>query len=82
MAVSDKHVFGATIEGLEVISHLITRYAIFEDLYLQRDIAARGELEVMLTGLYAEALIYLAKARKYFRTSTIGEWQTYFLSHM
>lgn len=74
VAVGDKHVFGATIEGLETISHLITRYAIFEDLYMQRDSAARGELETMLTGLYAEALIFLAKARKYFQTSTASEW--------
>ena len=78
VAVGDKHVFGATIDGLEIISHLITRYAIFEDLYMQRDSAVRGELEVMLTGLYAEALIFLAKARKYFQTSTASEWLTCF----
>ncbi len=69
MAVSDTQVFGATVEGLETISHLITRYAIFEDLYMRRDTAARGELESTLTGLYAEVLIFLAKAKKYFETS-------------
>lgn len=73
VAVSDKQVFGATLEGLETISHLITRYAIFEDLYMQRDTAARGGLEAMLTGLYAEVLISLAKTKKYFQTPTASK---------
>lgn len=50
VAVSDKQVFGATVEGLETISHLISRYAIFEDLYMQRGMATRCELEAMLVG--------------------------------
>ena len=73
MAVSDKQVFGATVECLETISHLVSRYAIFEDLYTQRDTAARGELEAMLTGLYAEILIFLSKAKKYFQASTASK---------
>lgn len=73
VAISDKQVFGATVEGLETISHLISRYAIFEDLYMQRETAVRAELEVMLIGLYAEVLKYLAKAKKYFQTSTASK---------
>jgi len=34
MAVNDRKVLGETIENLETVSHLITRYAILEDLYL------------------------------------------------
>jgi hypothetical protein len=73
VAVSEKQVFGATVEGLETISHLISRYAIFEDLYMQRDTATRGELEAMLISLYAEVLAFLAKAKKYFQTSTASK---------
>jgi hypothetical protein len=73
VALSDKQVFGAMVEGLETISHLITRYAMFEDLYMQRDTAARDELEAMLTGRYAEVLTFIAKAKKYFQSSTASK---------
>ena len=73
MAVSDKEVFGNTVEGVETISHLISRYAIFEDLYMQRNTAVSGELEAMLIGMYAEILIFLARAKKYFQTSTASK---------
>ena len=67
MAITDKEVFGATVESLETISQLIARYKIFEDLCMQRDTAVRRELEAMLTGVYAEVLIFLAKAKKHSR---------------
>ncbi|KAL8707486.1 MAG: hypothetical protein Q9225_007745, partial [Loekoesia sp. 1 TL-2023] len=51
VAVSDKQVFGATVESLETVSRLITRYAIFEELYMQRDSAARSELQETLTDI-------------------------------
>jgi len=73
VAVSDTHLFGSTVEGLETVSHLITRYAIFEDVHLQRNTAASADLEPALTALYAELLIFLAKAKKYFQTPTTGE---------
>jgi len=65
-------VYGATIEGLETISCLITRYAIFENLYMQHNTAARDQLKAALTSLYAEVLRFLGKATKYFNTSTMG----------
>ena len=70
VAVNDKKVFGEVLENLETISHLITRYAMFEELYLQRNSAARAELEMKVISLYAEVLTFLGKARKYFQTST------------
>ena len=69
MAVNDKRALGETVESLEVVSHLITRYAILEELYLQRNSAARDKLEDMVVRLYAEILTFSANARKYFRTS-------------
>lgn len=59
-------------EGLEKVSHLITRYAIFEDLYLQPDSALNEDLEEAITALYADILVYIGKAKKYFQKSTAG----------
>jgi hypothetical protein len=67
MAVNDRRVLGEMVENLEAVSHLITRYAILEELYLQRDSAARDKLEDLVVLLYAEILIFLAKARKFFQ---------------
>ena len=69
--VNDKEVLGETIANLEAVSHLITRYAILEELYLQRNSAARVKLEDMVIRLYAEILTYLAKAKKYFHSPTM-----------
>ena len=70
--MSDTHLFGFMVEGLETTSHLITRYAIFENVYTQRQTAASAELELALTSLYAEVLIFLARAKKYFQTPMAG----------
>lgn len=64
MAVNDKLVFGDTIENLETVSHLITRYAILEHLYLQRTSPATAQLQDAVVRLYAEILTFLAKTRK------------------
>jgi hypothetical protein len=70
VAISDKHAYGSTVEGLEMVSHMITRYAIFENTYAQRTTGASSELEEALTELYAEILTFIAKSKKYFQTST------------
>lgn len=69
VAVNDKRVLGETVENLEAVSHLITRYAILEELYLQRNSAARDKLEELVVRLYAEILTFLGKASKYFHRS-------------
>ena len=48
---------------------MITRYAFFEKTYRSRNLQSI-ELEDALTELYAEILIFIAKAKKYFKTST------------
>ena len=68
MAVNGQRAFGETIENLEAVSHLITRYAILEELYLQRNSAASEKLEDIVVRIYAENLIFLAKAKKYFQS--------------
>ncbi len=73
MAVNDKKVFGEMVENLEAVSHLIARYAILEELYLQHHSAARDKLEDMVVNLYAEILAFLAKAKNYFESSAKSE---------
>ena len=73
MAANDKKVFGEMVENLEAVSHLIARYAILEELYLQHNSAARDKLEDMVISLYAEILAFLAKAKKYFQSSAKSE---------
>ena len=87
VAVNDKKVLGETIANLETVSHLITRYAILEELYLRRNSAARDKLEGMVVRLYAEVLTYLAKAKEYFQSPTRSKnpfahnkYQAYWLS--
>lgn len=73
VAVNDKRVLGEIVENLETVSHLITRYAILEQLYLQRNSPARDQLHEMIVHLYAEVLTFLAKAKKYFQSSAKGK---------
>lgn len=54
------------IENLKAVAHLITRYAILEELYLQRYSTARDKLEDIVVCLYAEILIFPARYREYF----------------
>ena len=72
IAVSHRRVHGAMVEGLETVARLITRLAYFEKLYLQRASIGRGELEDAIVALYAEVLIYLGKAIKFYeKKSTV-----------
>lgn len=72
--VNDTEVFGAMVAGVETVSHLITRYAIFEDLYISRNLYVGEEMSAALIELYAQVLTYLSTARKYFQTSTPSKW--------
>ena len=74
--MNDKKTFEELIENLEAVSYLITRYAIFEELYLQRESATRNKLEDMIIHLYAEVLTFLAKARKYLQSSATSKEST------
>ena len=49
---------------------MISRYAIFEDIYLRRPSMATEELQDALIGLYAAVLLYLSRAKSFFEQST------------
>ena len=72
-AVSEHQAFDVVIEGLERISSLISRYAIFEDLYLEPQLKSYSGLEKALTVLYVGVLKFLAKARRFYAMRTASE---------
>ena len=69
------------MEGAEIIARSISRYAIFEDLYLHRVQTATkpiNSLEKALIRLYGLVFQYLAKAKEYFGQSATSA--SYFYS--
>lgn len=73
VAVNDTQTFGAMAEGVEFISNLITRYAIVEQLYLQKPLTAKDQLIKAITKLYAAVLKYLSKANRFYGRNSAGE---------
>ncbi|KAI9771411.1 MAG: hypothetical protein M1839_002801 [Geoglossum umbratile] len=70
IAVSDSQTFGEIVEGIELVSNLITRYAIFEALYLQRASAAKDQLTQSMVKFYGAILKFLLKAVRYYDRNT------------
>jgi hypothetical protein len=62
------------VEGMELVSNLITRYAILEKLYLHTTMgmksAAKNQLVNAILELYTAVLKYLSKARRYYNQKT------------
>jgi hypothetical protein len=57
---------------VELISRLIDRYIIFENLYLQHASAGAASLRDALASLYAAILKYLSQTKAYFNQNTIS----------
>lgn len=60
------------IEGLEMISNLITRYAVFESLYLVISSCTSDQIASSIVKLYTAMLGYLSCARRYYNQHTPG----------
>lgn len=75
--VNDVEIFKVVAESLETVSRLITKHAILESIYLSGSSAATRELEVALTDLYTEILMFQAKALKYLKTPKPSKYSTY-----
>ncbi len=66
------------IEGMELVSNLITRYAIFEKLYLgtmtgsEADAEGKNLLAQAILKLYIAVLMYLSNAKRYYSRHTAG----------
>jgi hypothetical protein len=70
LTINESQIFAAMIEGMEVITNLTARYAIFEDLYLRQAVMATTRLKESLVSLYAAILVFLAKRHHYYNQST------------
>lgn len=71
--MSDNACFESTINGLESVARLISRYASFEALYLKKGTSMYPELQSMLATLYTQVLHFLANGIKYFSQSTASK---------
>ena len=71
---NDVQTFGTLAEGVETVSKLIARYAIFEAAYLHPSShtpsVSQERLSEALIVLYSAILTYLAKAGRYYSQST------------
>ena len=56
------------------MSRLITRYAVFENLYLRTSSAAKGQLTQSLIKLYAGIMRFLVKAGCYYGQNTASRF--------
>ncbi|KAJ0421467.1 ankyrin repeat-containing domain protein [Aspergillus carlsbadensis] len=70
LAVNDVERYSAMIEGVEVVSGIIARYAEVEKAQLLGRSNLKTQLENGLVKLYASVLSYLAEAKKYYASST------------
>jgi hypothetical protein len=73
VAVNHSETYGAMVEGVEMVSRLVARFAKVEELYLQGVSAQREQLEQCIIELYVAILIYLLRAREYYNRTTAGD---------
>lgn len=76
LTVNDIQQYGAMIVDIEVISRLITRYKEFELLYLPRNAPVPPPLDDVLTSLYTEVLVYLARTIDILSERSLGTFKT------
>jgi hypothetical protein len=68
--LSDSQRLSAVFEGIEMITNIIARYGIFEELYLQETSKASDLLGQSIIKLYASVLTYLAQVKRYYAQNT------------
>ena len=57
-------------EGIELVSAMITKYAVVESLYLLEESSLKTQLTNGITKLYVSILRYLSNAKRYYDKST------------
>jgi hypothetical protein len=73
IAVNDSSSFQDMAEGIDLVSAMITRYAVVESLYLLEDSSLKAQLTDGITKLYVAILKYLVIAKTYYDKSTLSE---------
>lgn len=67
---------GALLVGLEIISNLMGRCAIYETLYLGNGTTSAMKFEEAIVELYTHILQYLIRAGQYYSKNTAGAYFT------
>lgn len=71
------------IEGVEIVTNIISRYGIFERVYFKEPTAASSRLREAVVVLYSSILAFLGKTYRYFGQNTVKRWaKTLFHSPM
>jgi hypothetical protein len=72
----------AVLQGTEMITSLLYRYAIFENVYLHNEnplpAEIRGQVERVVKDVYMAVLIFLLKARKHGKQRAWSMFRPYF----
>jgi hypothetical protein len=71
-AVSDINSFGAMLESMEMVTDVVARYAVIENIFLRPGSEFYPEIEKAITSLYVAVLTYICKAKCYFRRNTLA----------
>ncbi|KAI8672022.1 hypothetical protein NCS56_00664500 [Fusarium sp. Ph1] len=68
--INDTTAFAAMIDGVEEVTSIIARFAIFEAVCMKHTTSATEHLKVSLVSLYAAVLSFLGTCCQYFSTNT------------
>jgi hypothetical protein len=67
VAVNDKQYLEATIEGIEIVTQTIARYAAVETLYMDSEFQLHTQIRSKILGLYVHILSFLGESIQYFQ---------------
>jgi hypothetical protein len=73
ICVDDKQCRETTIQGIEVVTCMLARYSVIEQLYLRPGSIVYKEFDKKLVALYAQILTLLSESIKFFRVSTASQ---------
>ncbi|KAK4042476.1 hypothetical protein C8A01DRAFT_33415 [Parachaetomium inaequale] len=80
VVVADNEAFAAMVEGLEKATKVISRYSIFEAVYLRNETAGTHQLRTSLVALYASVLTFLGESYRHFAKNTAKRFIKAFVS--
>jgi hypothetical protein len=75
VAVKDKQYLEATIEGIEIATQTIARYAAVENLYMDSDFQLHTQIRSKILGLYVHVLSFLGASIQYFGRNLLSKSQ-------
>lgn len=70
-AVSDIKTFGAMLESMELVTDVVARYTVIEEIFVKTGSQFSPDIEKAITRLYVAILMYICRAKCYFRRNTL-----------